>query len=244
MKNYLLDRNFHTDTRSEAKERERVNILSRQFYRIVKSRNHHHQFFSLTLTPKERFVRNFIGWYDDSSRERYIHDLYGFILHRFSRNCCSNYRRKIHEDRQLISLGFIEHYSKDMSKRVPPHIHAILAVNDYWLEKFESCLDKNACLNHYHFSSSLFTDQFAQQRQQEIASSKISHLSTMKDQYRWIAYASKHQDEDYEPGSSLYSTVPRRKKNSFKTRSLVEPQRQSNLQADIEPKELQHGLWQ
>ena len=214
MKIQDLPKHFWTDTQQDALERERINTVSRDFRRVVKSRTEPHRFYALSLYPKESYVRNHIGWWNQDSGARFIDGLYSLLIHHVSSKCCTNYRRNIHKDRQIISLVFVEHYAKTTKKPVAPHVHATLAVHDQWIERFEECFVRNPCRDHYAVRPDLFAGATAVRWDQQIKSHRISHLKTEEDRYRWIGYSSKQFDTEKGQGSSALYSGSTRKKNT------------------------------
>ena len=214
MKLHQLPDHFWTDTQQDALERQRINTVSRDFRRVVNSRNEPHHYYALSLYPKESYVRNHIGWWNQDAGARFIDGLYSLLIHQVSAKCCTNYRRTIHKDRQIVSLVFVEHYSKETKELVAPHIHATLAVHDQWIEKFEECFLRNLCRDHFAVRPDLFTGATAVRWDQQIKSSRLEPLFTTQDQYRWIGYSSKQFDTEKGQGSSALYSGSTRKKNT------------------------------
>ena len=211
MKIEPLPDHFWTDTRIDAIQRKKTNEVSSDYRRMVKSRNDPHRFYTLTLYPAESYVRTHIGWWNQDAGARFIEGLFSLLIHHVSSHCCSNYRRNVHKDRQIISLGFVEHYSRDKQNVVSPHIHATLAVHHQWEENFEKCFHRNPCCDHYSIRPNLLTGSASQRWDQQIKSSRTNSLPTDKDKYRWIGYSSKQFDSETEVGSSfLYQGTTRK----------------------------------
>lgn len=211
MKIQPLPDHFWTDTELDAVERQRINKMSVQFRTRVKSRSEPHKFYALSLYPSESYVRHHIGWWNQDAGARFINGLYSLLIHQVSSKCCANYRRDIHKDRQIVSLVFVEHYSKETKDLVAPHIHATLAVHDQWIQKFEDCFSRNFCRDHFAVRTDLFAGATAVRWDQQIKSSRLEPLTTTTDQDRWIGYSSKQFNSEKGQGScSLYSGSPRK----------------------------------
>jgi len=196
MKLHQLPDHFWTDTELDAVERQRINKHSEQFRTRVNSRNEPHQFYALTVSARESYVRNHLEWTNMDSRERFIEGLFSLLIHHVSSKCCPNYRREIHKDRRIISLGFIEHYSRETKELVSPHIHATLAVHDQWVERFENCFLRNFCRDHYSLQPNLLPGSASARWDQQVAGIRLKHLPTSADQFRWIGYSSKQIDDN------------------------------------------------
>ena len=92
-------------------KRKNIEKFSDEFFQQVNERTQDQTYYAFTLSTREKYVREHIGWWDIDARERLVNGLYARLIHRLSSKCCSNYRRPIHKDRSLLSLGVIEHHS-------------------------------------------------------------------------------------------------------------------------------------
>lgn len=230
-----------TRTMSDTTEQHRVDHLSREFRQQVKNRQEDHSLYALTLSSRESFVRNNIGWWNTDARERFIEGLFSLLIHRVSSRCCSNYRRDTHQDRRILSLGFIEHIAREpklvpvtdgngqvvfikgtrkplMKKvfpRVSPHIHATLAVHNQWEDQFESCFQRELCRDHCSVRPEVFSGNALTRWDEQVQSLRLELIPTNNDQFRWISYSSKQIPTDLTDGCSfLHQGIRRRTDNA------------------------------
>ena len=204
-----------TRTMSDTTEQHRVDHLSREFRQQVKNRQEDHSLYALTLSSRESFVRNNIGWWNTDARERFIEGLFSLLIHRVSSRCCSNYRRDTHQDRRILSLGFIEHYSRETGELVQPHIHATLAVHNQWEDQFESCFQRNLCRDHCSVRPEVFSGNALTRWDEQVQSLRLELIPTNNDQFRWISYSSKQIPTDLTDGCSfLHQGIRRRTDNA------------------------------
>jgi len=187
-------------------ERKRVERISSEFVQQVNQREEPHTFYAITLSTRERYVREHIGWWNFDARERFVDGLFSSLIHRISSKCCSNYKRDIHKNNRCLSLGFIEHHSRTDGLLTQPHIHATIAVSPEWDDRFQSCLTKNPCRDHYSLNHEMFSGNAIEQWHNKVSSLRLQHLPTSKDKYRWMSYCVKQLDTDYQGvGSFIHS---------------------------------------
>ena len=198
-----ISESFWTDSREDLLERRKVHAVSQEFLRHLKRRSDEHQIYAFTLSSYQAYVRKEIGWYDIDARDRFIGDLFSLAIHRLSSICCPNYRRQIHESRRIITLGFIENFSKNSDQLVHPHIHAVVAVHHSWIDKFESCFHRNLCRDHYSLNPKVFTGNTLRTWEQRVESTRLQRLRSNLDFYNWLAYSSKQITNDFDGGTSF-----------------------------------------
>ena len=187
-------------------ERRRVDYLTKEFRTELRERTNKHILYAFTMTTKERHIRNDVGWFDIGARQTFTETLFLKLLHRISSKCCGNYRRNIHKDKRLIPFYSVEHHSKKTGKLVSPHIHATIAVSPEWDDRFQSCLTKNPCRDHYSLNHEMFSGNAIEQWHNKVSSLRLQHLPTSKDKYRWMSYCVKQLDTDYQGvGSFIHS---------------------------------------
>jgi hypothetical protein len=83
--------------------------------------------YSFTLTPHMRALWNAGIWSNINSREDYVLDLFDLFELSLNRKLFNNWKRR--GSKPAFSLGAVEHYEKNSSNLVAPHIHGILAID-------------------------------------------------------------------------------------------------------------------
>lgn len=198
MVSYQL-KEFDTD---ESLKRKNIDKFSHEFFQQVNQRTHDHTFYSFTLSTREKYVRDNIGWWDIDARERFVNGLYSRLIHRLSSKCCSNYKRPIHKDRSLLSLAVIEHHSRTTGDLTQPHIHSTIAVSNDWNNRFMSCFQRSLCREHYGLDYEMFSGDAIEQWKNKVSSTQLEVLPTGHDKYNWIGYCIKQVDTTYQGGGS------------------------------------------
>ena len=198
MVSYQL-KEFDTD---ESLKRKNIDKFSHEFFQQVNQRTQDHTFYSFTLSTREKYVRDNIGWWDIDARERFVNGLYSRLIHRLSSKWCSNYKRPIHKDRSLLSLGVIEHHSRTTGDLTQPHIHSTIAVSHDWNDRFMSCFQRSLCREHYGLDYEMFSGDAIEQWKNNVSSVRLEMLPTGKDRYNWIGYCIKQVDTTYQGGGS------------------------------------------
>lgn len=198
MVSYQL-KEFDTD---ESLKRKNIDKFSHEFFQQVNQRTHDHTFYSFTLSTREKYVRDHIGWWDIDARERFVNGLYSRLIHRLSSKCCSNYKRPIHKDRSLLSLAVIEHHSRTTGDLTQPHIHSTIAVSNDWNDRFMSCFQRSLCREHYGLDYQMFSGDAIEQWKNKVSSTQLEVLPTGHDKYNWIGYCIKQVDTTYQGGGS------------------------------------------
>lgn len=198
MVSYQL-KEFDTD---ESLKRKNIDKFSHEFFQQVNQRTHDHTFYSFTLSTREKYVRDHIGWWDIDARERFVNGLYSRLIHRLSSKCCSNYKRPIHKDRSLLSLAVIEHHSRTTGDLIQPHIHSTIAVSNDWNDRFMSCFQRSLCREHYGLDYQMFSGDAIEQWKNKVSSTQLEVLPTGHDKYNWIGYCIKQVDTTYQGGGS------------------------------------------
>lgn len=198
MVSYQL-KEFDTD---ESLKRKNIEKFSDEFFQQVKKRTQDHTFYSFTLSTREKYVRDNIGWWDIDARERFVNGLYSRLIHRLSSKCCSNYKRPIHKDRSLLSLAVIEHHSRTTGDLTQPHIHSTIAVSNDWNDRFMSCFQRSLCREHFSLDYEMFSGDAIEQCKNKVSSVRLEMLPTGKDRYHWIGYCIKQVDTTYQGGGS------------------------------------------
>jgi len=198
MVSYQL-KEFDTD---ESLKRKNIDKFSHEFFQQVNQRTHDHTFYSFTLSTREKYVRDNIGWWDIDARERFVNGLYSRLIHRLSSKCCSNYKRPIHKDRSLLSLAVIEHHSRTTGDLTQPHIHSTIAVSNDWNNRFMSCFQRSLCREHYGLDYQMFSGDAIEQWKNKVSSTQLEVLPTGHDKYNWIGYCIKQVDTTYQGGGS------------------------------------------
>jgi hypothetical protein len=183
-------------------KRKNINKFSHEFFQQVNQRTQDHTFYSFTLSTREKYVRDNIGWWDIDARERFVNGLYSRLIHRLSSKCCSNYKRPIHKDRSLLSLGVIEHHSRTTGDLIQPHIHSTIAVSNDWNDRFLSCFQRSPCREHFSLDYEMFSGDAIEQCKNKVSSVRLEMLPTGKDRYHWIGYCIKQVDTTYQGGGS------------------------------------------
>ena len=192
-------KDFDTD---DSLKRKNIDKFSRQFFQQVNQRTQDHTFYAFTLSTREKYVREHIGWWDIDARESLLNGLYSRLIHRLSSKCCSNYKRPLHKDRTLLSLGVIEHHSRETGDLTQPHIHSTIAVSNDWNDKFLSCFQRNLCREHYGLDYEMFSGDAIEQFNNKVSSTRLEMLPTDHDKYEWIGYCIKQIDLKYQGGGS------------------------------------------
>lgn len=190
-----LPKNFWTDTRVDALERDKVNKITRDFRKNLMSRGTSYSLYALTITTDEKCIREQGIWFDDDARIETCGGIYNSFIHRVSSAIEPNYKRNKHQDTRFLSWGVIEHSSKDDNERCVPHIHATVAVHPFWEERFLSCLDRNLGRDHLSLSQQ-FIDKQMTSLMHQIKSVRIEPIHN---EYRWSAYCLKqvpHQSQE------------------------------------------------
>ena len=198
MVSYQL-KEFDTD---ESLKRKNIDKFSHEFFQQVNQRTQDHTFYSFTLSTREKYVRDNIGWWDIDARERFVNGLYSRLIHRLSSKCCSNYKRPIHKDRSLLSLAVIEHHSRTTGDLTQPHIHSTIAVSNDWNDRFMSCFQRSLCREHFSLDYEMFSGDAIEQCKNKVSSVRLEMLPTGKDRYHWIGYCIKQVDTTYQGGGS------------------------------------------
>ncbi len=198
MVSYQL-KEFDTD---ESLKRKNIDKFSHEFFQQVNQRTQDHTFYSFTLSTREKYVRDHIGWWDIDARERFVNGLYSRLIHRLSSKCCSNYKRPIHKDRSLLSLAVIEHHSRTTGDLIQPHIHSTIAVSNDWNDRFMSCFQRSLCREHYGLDYQMFSGDAIEQWKNKVSSTQLEVLPTGHDKYNWIGYCIKQVDTTYQGGGS------------------------------------------
>ena len=198
MVSYQL-KEFDTD---ESLKRKNIDKFSHEFFQQVNQRTQDHTFYSFTLSTREKYVRDNIGWWDIDARERFVNGLYSRLIHRLSSKCCSNYKRPIHKDRSLLSLAVIEHHSRTTGDLTQPHIHSTIAVSNDWNNRFMSCFQRSLCREHYGLDYQMFSGDAIEQWKNKVSSTQLEVLPTGHDKYNWIGYCIKQVDTTYQGGGS------------------------------------------
>jgi hypothetical protein len=198
MVSYQL-KEFDTD---ESLKRKNIDKFSHEFFQQVNQRTQDHTFYSFTLSTREKYVRDHIGWWDIDARERFVNGLYSRLIHRLSSKCCSNYKRPIHKDRSLLSLAVIEHHSRTTGDLTQPHIHSTIAVSNDWNDRFMSCFQRSLCREHYGLDYEMFSGDAIEQWKNKVSSTQLEVLPTGHDKYNWIGYCIKQVDTTYQGGGS------------------------------------------
>lgn len=198
MVSYQL-KEFDTD---KSLKRKNIDKFSHEFFQQVNQRTQDHTFYSFTLSTREKYVRDHIGWWDIDARERFVNGLYSRLIHRLSSKCCSNYKRPIHKDRSLLSLAVIEHHSRTTGDLTQPHIHSTIAVSNDWNNRFMSCFQRSLCREHYGLDYEMFSGDAIEQWKNKVSSVRLEMLPTGKDRYNWIGYCIKQVDTTYQGGGS------------------------------------------
>ena len=198
MVSYQL-KEFDTD---ESLKRKNIDKFSHEFFQQVNQRTQDHTFYSFTLSTREKYVRDNIGWWDIDARERFVNGLYSRLIHRLSAKCCSNYKRPIHKDRSLLSLGVIEHHSRTTGDLTQPHIHSTIAVSNDWNDRFLSCFQRSPCREHFSLDYEMFSGDAIEQWKNKVSSTQLEVLPTGHDKYNWIGYCIKQVDTTYQGGGS------------------------------------------
>ena len=198
MVSYQL-KEFDTD---ESLKRKNIDKFSHEFFQQVNQRTHDHTFYSFTLSTREKYVRDNIGWWDIDARERFVTGLYSRLIHRLSSKCCSNYKRPIHKDRSLLSLAVIEHHSRTTGDLTQPHIHSTIAVSNDWNDRFMSCFQRSPCREHFSLDYEMFSGDAIEQWKNKVSSTQLEVLPTGHDKYNWIGYCIKQVDTTYQGGGS------------------------------------------
>ena len=198
MVSYQL-KEFDTD---ESLKRKNIDKFSHEFFQQVNQRTQDHTFYSFTLSTREKYVRDNIGWWDIDARERFVNGLYSRLIHRLSSKCCSNYKRPIHKDRSLLSLAVIEHHSRTTGDLTQPHIHSTIAVSNDWNNRFMSCFQRSLCREHYGLDYEMFSGDAIEQWKNKVSSTQLEVLPTGHDKYNWIGYCIKQVDTTYQGGGS------------------------------------------
>lgn len=183
-------------------KRKNINKFSHEFFQQVNQRTQDHTFYSFTLSTREKYVRDNIGWWDIDARERFVNGLYSRLIHRLSSKCCSNYKRPIHKDRSLLSLAVIEHHSRTTGDLIQPHIHSTIAVSNDWNDRFLSCFQRSPCREHFSLDYEMFSGDAIEQCKNKVSSVRLEMLPTGKDRYNWIGYCIKQVDTTYQGGGS------------------------------------------
>jgi hypothetical protein len=180
----------------------RSSKLDDQSKESVLKRTQDHTFYSFTLSTREKYVRDNIGWWDIDARERFVNGLYSRLIHRLSSKCCSNYKRPIHKDRSLLSLAVIEHHSRTTGDLIQPHIHSTIAVSNDWNDRFLSCFQRSPCREHFSLDYEMFSGDAIEQWKNKVSSTQLEVLPTGHDKYNWIGYCIKQVDTTYQGGGS------------------------------------------
>jgi hypothetical protein len=183
-------------------KRKNINKFSHEFFQQVNQRTQDHTFYSFTLSTREKYVRDNIGWWDIDARERFVNGLYSRLIHRLSSKCCSNYKRPIHKDRSLLSLAVIEHHSRTTGDLTQPHIHSTIAVSNDWNDRFLSCFQRSPCREHFSLDYEMFSGDAIEQWKNKVSSTQLEVLPTGHDKYNWIGYCIKQVDTTYQGGGS------------------------------------------
>ena len=196
----------------------RIEPIVKEFKQKM-SLNEDHNLYAFTLYPKEHYVREEIDFYDDDARERLVISLYKYLNHRLSQYACKNYQRKIHKNRRMFSLLFIEHFSKgknlvsnddDLEKmklvqqRVSPHIHATIAIHKSCEKKILECFERTT-LNEDEFT--LKEDAFKETSYTNFFNSiESTVLKRVRDFNAWSSYQCKEfvYQIDYLNHASVY----------------------------------------
>jgi len=190
-----MSKTFWTDTRREALERQRITPLVAEFERTYDSTGRKHQFYALTVTARESYVRDMGIWFDDDARERLISGLYHQLEHRLSSYAQKKYCRPIHKNKRMFSLGFIEHTSRVTNKRTTPHIHATVAIHKDWNEKVLECFERNLCRDHFSLPPGAFSGNAWREFERKVESIRLEPQYGL---YRWNCYSGKSLDEEYQ----------------------------------------------
>jgi hypothetical protein len=197
-------------------KRKNINKFSHEFFQQVNQRTQDHTFYSFTLSTREKYVRDNIGWWDIDARERFVNGLYSRLIHRLSSKCCSNYKRPIHKDRSLLSLAVIEHHSRTTGDLIQPHIHSTIAVSNDWNDRFLSCFQRSPCREHFSLDYEMFSGDAIEQCKNKVSSVRLEMLPTGKDRYNWIGYCIKQVDTTYQGGgSTLFINEGLGKRNAY-----------------------------
>lgn len=198
MVSYQL-KEFDTD---KSLKRKNIDKFSHEFFQQVNQRTQDHTFYSFTLSTREKYVRDHIGWWDIDARERFVTGLYSRLIHRLSSKCCSNYKRPIHKDRSLLSLAVIEHHSRTTGDLTQPHIHSTIAVSNDWNDRFMSCFQRSPCREHFSLDYEMFSGDAIEQWKNKVSSTQLEVLPTDHDKHKWIGYCIKQVDTTYRGGGS------------------------------------------
>ena len=208
----------------------RIEPIVKEFKQKM-SLNENHNLYAFTLYPKEHYVREEIDFYDDDARERLVISLYKYLNHRLSQYACKNYQRKIHKNRRMFSLVFIEHFSKDKNlvsndndlekmkldqRRVSPHIHATIAIHKSCEKQILECFERTTLnedeftMKHDSLNEDAFTlkhDAFKETSYTNFFNSiESTVLKRVKDFYAWTSYQCKEfvYQIDYLNHASVY----------------------------------------